>query len=102
MLFHPSHVAQAVLTMLSELEIFNQPYCHPAPLGFALASPLPLAPLMPLPMPPRLPPRGSIPPRLLSPDGGLDVGAGVANFDVDFEDGGFSMNEVSVVLESQL
>lgn len=39
-----------------------------------------------------------MPPRLLSPEGGLEVGAGVANFDVDFEDGGLSTNEVSVVL----
>ena len=43
-----------------------------------------------------------MPPRLLSPEGGLEVGAGVVNFVVDFEDGGFSMNEVSVVLEGQL
>lgn len=75
-------------------------FCHLAPLGFALARPLPLVPLpTPRPKPPRLPPGASVPTRLLRPDGGLEVDAGAVNLDMDFEDGGFSTNEVSVVLE---
>ena len=67
--------------------------------GLALARPLPLVPLpIPRPNPPRAPPVALAPPRLLSPDGSLEVGAGVVNLEVDFEDGGFSTKEVSVVL----
>ena len=69
------------------------------PLGFALASPLPRIPLpAPRPDPPLAPPRPSVPPRLLRPDAGLLVGAGVTNFDVSFDDDGFSTKDVSVVL----
>ena len=69
------------------------------PLGFALASPLPRIPLpTPRPVPPLATPRPSVPPFLLNPDAGLLVGPGVTNFDVDFDDGGFSMKDVSVVL----
>lgn len=39
-----------------------------------------------------------MPPPLFKPEGGLAVGAGVANFEMDFEDGGFSTKDVSVVL----
>jgi len=39
-----------------------------------------------------------VPPRLIRPDGGLALGAGVANFEMDFEDGGLSTKDVSVVL----
>lgn len=57
---------------------------------------------MPRPNPPRPPPRASGFPRLFKPDEGLEVGAGVANLDADFDDGGFSTNDVSVVLSDQL
>lgn len=39
-----------------------------------------------------------MPPLLFRPDEGLAVDAGVANFEMDFEDGGFSTKDVSVVL----
>ena len=85
-------------TLLRELPIL---LCHLAPLGFALARPLALVPLpSPRPAPPRPAPAAPTLPRLLSPDGGLEAGAGVANLDVDREDGGFSTNDVSVVLRS--
>jgi hypothetical protein len=72
---------------------------HLAPRGLALASPLPRTPLPnPRADPPLAAPRTSVPPRLLRPDGGLAVDAGVANFEMDFEDGGFSTKDVSVVL----
>lgn len=41
-----------------------------------------------------------MPPRLLRPEDGLLAGAGVVNLDVDFDDGGFSTKDVSVVLLS--
>jgi hypothetical protein len=66
------------------------------PLGFALASPLPLTtpPLPPLVLPPLV--LGA--PPLAGIELCLDAGAGVINFDPDFVDvGGFSM-KVSVVL----
>ena len=69
---------------------------HLTPRGFALANPLPLVPraasrpVAPLP---------ALPPPLVSPELGRAEGAGVANLDVDLEEnGGFSTNEVSVVL----
>jgi len=69
---------------------------HLTPRGFALANPLPLVPrAAPRPMPPR----PVVPPPLLIPELGRAGGAGVANLDVDLEEtGGFSTNEVSVVL----
>lgn len=39
-----------------------------------------------------------MPPLLFRPDEGLALDAGVANFEMDFEDGGFSTKDVSVVL----
>lgn len=64
----------------------------------ALARPLARVPLTP---PRAVPPRpdGPIPPRLALPI--LDAGAGVENFGVGFEEaGGFSTNDVSVVLKT--
>ena len=69
------------------------------PLGFARAKPLPLVPRPePRTKPPRPAPETSAPPRLFAPDGALEVGTGVVNLDADFEEGGFSTNDVSVVL----
>ena len=69
------------------------------PLGFARANPLPLVPLPgPRTTPPRPAPGPFVPPRLFGPDVALEVGAGVVNLDADFEEEGFSTNDVSVVL----
>jgi hypothetical protein len=64
---------------------------------FARASPLPRAPrILPLAAPPRA--AGTAPPRLGGP-ATRDVGAGVENLGVAFEDvGGLSTKDVSVVL----
>jgi len=62
----------------------------------ALARPLPRVPRSPPRAAPPLP-EGAAPPRLPPI---LDAGAGVENFEVALEDvGGFSTNEVSVVLQ---
>lgn len=64
----------------------------------ALARPLPRVPRSPPRAAPPLP-EGAIPPRLPPV---REAGAGVANFGVAFEDvGGFSTNDVSVVLDNQ-
>lgn len=71
-----------------------------APLGLALARPLPRIPRpVPRAVTPLAAPRLSDPPRLLSPDAGRLVVAGVTNFDADFDGGGFSTKDVSVVLQ---
>jgi len=73
---------------------------HLAPLGFPLAIPLPLLTLaLPRTGPSLAPLAGtSAPPRPLSPELERAAGAGVANLVGTREDGGFSTNEVSVVM----
>lgn len=68
------------------------------PLGFPLAIPLLLK--LPCDAPP-LPPLGwvSPPTRLLSPEMGRAMGAGVANLVGAREEGGFSTKDVSVVIK---
>ena len=83
-------------------------FCYLVPLGLPLAIPLPLFPFAPpcatpppLPPPPPLSSRNRIsppPPRLLKTELGRGTGAGVANLEGAREDGGFSTNDVSVVM----
>ena len=86
-------------TELPEFVQLKNPVTYLAPLGFARAKPLPL---IPLPEPrtklPRPAPAPSVPPRLFAPDGTLGAGAAFVNLDADFEEGGFSTKDVSVVL----
>jgi len=79
----------------------SPPRSHLAPLGFPRAIPLPLPPLtlFPRAAPPLAPLADTSPtPRLLSPELGRTMGAGVANLVVAREDGGLSTKEVSVVM----
>jgi len=62
--------------------------------------PLPLFPLaLPADAPPLPPLVGASPPRLMNPELGRAIGAGIANFVGAREDGGLSTKDVSVVMK---